>query len=67
VGGDRTAPAAALEIFAQMKKASQEGIDAWEHFKTVDLAALNAALTSAHREPLHIADIEEQVHYAMTR
>ena len=65
--GDRTAPAQAVEIFAQMKKASQEGIDAWQHFKTVDLAALNAALADAHREPVHIAAIEEQVHYAMTR
>jgi hypothetical protein len=65
--GDRAAPAQAVEIFAQMKKASQRGIDAWEHFKTVDLAAVNAALTGAHREPVHIAAIEEQVHYAMTR
>jgi photosystem II stability/assembly factor-like uncharacterized protein len=65
--GDRTAPAAALAIFAQMKKASTAGIAAWEHFKTVDLLSLNAALTSAHREPLKIAVIEEQVHYAMTR
>jgi photosystem II stability/assembly factor-like uncharacterized protein len=65
--GDRAAPASALEIFAQMKKASQEGIDAWQHFKTDDLATLNAALTAAHLEPLAIAAIEEQVHYAMTR
>jgi hypothetical protein len=65
--GDRTAPASALEIFAQMKKASQQGIDAWQHFKTEDLATLNAALTAAHLEPLQIAAIEEQVYYAMTR
>ena len=65
--GDRTAPAVAMEIFARMKKASQDGIDAWQQFKTADLAALNAALTAANREPLKIAAIEEQVHYAMTR
>jgi hypothetical protein len=65
--GDRTAPAQAIEIFTQMSKASKEGIGAWQHFKTVDLAALNAALVSAHREPLKIAAIEEQVYYAMTR
>jgi photosystem II stability/assembly factor-like uncharacterized protein len=65
--GDRTAPAAAVEIFTQMKKASQDGVDAWQQFKTVDLAALNAALTAANRELLKIAAIEEQVHYAMTR
>jgi len=64
---DRTAPADATEIFTEMKKASQEGIDAWQHFKSADLATLNAALTAAHREPLKIAAIEEQVHYAMTR
>jgi hypothetical protein len=50
-----------------MKKASQEGIDAWQHFKTDDLATLNAALTAAHLEPLQIAAIEEQVYYAMAR
>ena len=50
-----------------MKKASQDGVDAWQQFKTVDLAALNAALTAANRELLKIAAIEEQVHYAMTR
>jgi photosystem II stability/assembly factor-like uncharacterized protein len=65
--GDRTAPTSALEIFAQMKRASQAGIDAWQHCKTDDLGALNAALTAAHLEPLQIAAIEEQVHYAMTR
>jgi hypothetical protein len=65
--GDRTAPSQALEVFAEMKKASAEGIEAWQHFKTSDLIALDAALIAAHREPLHIAAIEEQVHYAMTR
>ena len=64
---ERGAPASALEIFDQMKKTSQDGIDAWQHFKNGDLVQLNAALTAAHREPLHIAAIEEQVHYAMTR
>jgi len=65
--GDRTAPAQALQIFDQMKKASSVGIAAWEAFKKTDLDALSAALVSARREPLKITAIEEQVHYAMTR
>ncbi len=65
--GNREAPASALEIFAQMKKASATGIIAWQRFKTTDLATLNAALTAAHQEPVHIAAIEEEIHYAMTR
>jgi uncharacterized phage infection (PIP) family protein YhgE len=65
--GDRTAPASALEIFTQMKTASAEGIADWQHFKTAGLATLNATLSAAHREPIHIAAIEEEVHYAMTR
>jgi hypothetical protein len=64
---ERPAPASALEIFRQMKKASQDGIDAWQRFKASDLVQLNTALAAAHREPLQIAAIEEQVHYAMTR
>ena len=65
--GDREAPASALEIFTQMKKASADGISAWQHFKTNDLTTLNNALTAAHREPIHIAAIEEDIDYAMTR
>ncbi len=65
--GDRETPASAIEIFAQMKKASADAIAAWQHFKTTDLATLNNALNSAHREPIHIAAIEAEVDYAMTR
>jgi hypothetical protein len=65
--GDRTAPAQALTIFDQMNKASSAGIAAWEGFKKTDLNALNATLILAGHEPLKIAAIEEQVHYAMTR
>jgi photosystem II stability/assembly factor-like uncharacterized protein len=65
--GDRTAPAQAIAIFDQMNKASQAGVAAWETFKKGDLDALNASLTDAHREPVKIAAIEEQVNYAMTR
>ena len=65
--GDRTAPTVALTLFDQMSKSEREKVAAWEQFKKADLSALNAALTRAHREPLHIAAIEEQVHYAMTR
>jgi hypothetical protein len=65
--GDREAPASALEIFTQMKKASVDRIAAWQHFKTADLPTLNNALTAAHREPIQIAAIEEEVDYAMTQ
>ncbi|HEX3660549.1 MAG TPA: hypothetical protein VHU89_03920 [Acidobacteriaceae bacterium] len=65
--GDRQAPDQALQIFHQSSEAAQTGIAAWEHFKAADLARLNATLTANHREPLHIAAIEETVHYAMTR
>jgi hypothetical protein len=65
--GDREAPASALEIFAQMKKASADDLAAWHRFKTTDLTTLNNALTAAHREPIHIAAIEEEIDYAMTR
>jgi hypothetical protein len=65
--GDRTAPAQALAIFSEMSRAAHEKIEAWQHFKTSGLAEVNAALVRAHREPLQIAAIEEQVHYAMTR
>jgi photosystem II stability/assembly factor-like uncharacterized protein len=65
--GDRTAPASANVIFDQMNQAEQEKVGAWQELKKSGLDALNAALASAHREPIKIAAIEEQVHYAMTR
>jgi len=65
--GDRTAPSQAVEIFQEMSRAANEKIGDWEKFKKDELAALNAALVKAHRKPLEISSIEEQVHYAMTR
>ncbi|MHB1938384.1 MAG: hypothetical protein ACYCOR_17645 [Acidobacteriaceae bacterium] len=65
--GDRTAPSQALVIFKQMKQAASEQIAAWQRFKANDLAKVNAALQRAHRTPLQIAAIEEQVYCAMTR
>jgi len=65
--GDRTAPSQAVAVADEMSKAAREKIAAWERFKTTDLAAVNSALVHAHKEPLQIAAIEEQVHYAMTR
>jgi photosystem II stability/assembly factor-like uncharacterized protein len=65
--GHRAAPASALEIFGEMSKAAQAQIAAWQKFKTTELEDVNAALKRASREPLQIAAIEEQVHYAMTR
>ncbi|HTW49790.1 MAG TPA: hypothetical protein VMD92_17670 [Acidobacteriaceae bacterium] len=66
-GGDRTAPASAHTIFEEMSQAEQEKVAAWQQFKESGLEGLNAALARAHREPIKIAAIEEQVHYAMTR
>jgi photosystem II stability/assembly factor-like uncharacterized protein len=65
--GDRTAPAQALIIFNRMKSAANKGIEAWQHYKTDELGKVNEALERAHQNPLQIATIEEQVHYAMTR
>jgi hypothetical protein len=65
--GDRTAPSQAITIFDQMSKAAQEKIRDWDQYKITDLNDVNAALARAHRKPLQIAAIEEQVHYAMTR
>jgi len=65
--GDRTAPAQAIVIFDEMSKAAREKIQAWQKYKSTELSAVNAALVRAHRQPLQIAAIEEQVHYAMTR
>jgi len=65
--GDRTAPAQAIVIFDEMSKAAREKIEAWQQYKATELSAVNAALVRAHRQPLQIAAIEEQVHYAMTR
>ena len=65
--GDRTAPAQALAINAEMGKAANEKIAAWEAFKAAEVAAVNAALVRAQRKPIEIASIEDQVYYAMTR
>ena len=65
--GDRPAPAQALVIFDDMKRAANEQIAAWQHFKVSELAKVNAELQQAHQAPLEISAIEEQVHYAMTR
>lgn len=64
--GDRTAPAQALVIY-EMSKAAREKIQKWEQYKATELNCVNAALVRAHRQPLQIAAVEEQVHYAMTR
>jgi len=65
--GDRTAPSQAVVIFHEMSKAAQAKIHDWELYKTTELGHVNAALARAHRAPMQIAAIEEQVHYAMTR
>jgi len=65
--GDRPAPAQAIVIFDQMKKAANIQTAAWQHFKTSELAGVNAALQRAHQPSIQIAAIEEEVHYAMTR
>ena len=65
--GHRAAPAQALDIFNEMSVAAQKNTDAWQRFKTGELNDVNAALVRANRQPIQIAAIEEQVHYAMTR
>ncbi|HEX3985096.1 MAG TPA: hypothetical protein VHX13_00700 [Acidobacteriaceae bacterium] len=65
--GDRPAPEQALQIFHLMSQAAQTNIAAWQHFKLTDLDPLNNRLKAGHRQLIHIAAIEETVHYAMTR
>jgi photosystem II stability/assembly factor-like uncharacterized protein len=65
--GHRQAPAQALTLLDQSSHSARGSIAAWQRFKTTDLAQVNAALIKAKRDPLHIAAIEEQVHYAITR
>lgn len=65
--GHRAAPSQAVTIAEQMGKAARTQVAAWQRFKAKELAELNAALVRAQRKPLEIAEIEEQVHYAMTR
>ena len=65
--GHRAAPAQAVAIFDSMSRSAHAQTDAWQHFKSADLNEVNAALVRAKRSPLQIAEIEEQVHYAMTR
>jgi photosystem II stability/assembly factor-like uncharacterized protein len=65
--GDRPAPGQAIAIFNQMKDAAGAQIAAWRHFKSSELPAANAALQRAHQDPLQIAAVEEEVHFAMTR
>ena len=65
--GDRTAPESAHAIFDEMGKAERAKVAEWQQFKKSGLDPLNTALAHAHREPIKIAAVEEQVHYAMTR
>ena len=65
--GHRAAPSQAIEILSEMSAAARKDIKSWQQFKTTELTKLNAALVRAHRTPLQIAAIEEQVRYAMTR
>jgi photosystem II stability/assembly factor-like uncharacterized protein len=65
--GHRAAPNQALTIVDEMGRSARTQIAAWQRFKSAELADVNAALVRAKREPMQIAAIEEQVHYAMTR
>ncbi len=65
--GDRTAPSQALEIYRRKSEAARDGIARWQQYKATELPKVNAALAAAHRAPVAVAAIEEQVHYAMTR
>jgi photosystem II stability/assembly factor-like uncharacterized protein len=65
--GDRQAPAQALQIFQQMSTAAREKIEAWQQYKGNELDSLNDALKHAGMQPLVIAAIEAEVHFAMTR
>jgi hypothetical protein len=66
-GGDRTPTDQSLALSATASKEVAARAAAWEQVKAGSLARLNAALKGHQLPPVAIAEIEQQVHYLMTR
>ena len=65
--GDREIPAPATEIYDQARAAAAQAESQWTAMKQGELPRLNEALKRAHLQPVHIAAIERQVIFQMTR
>jgi photosystem II stability/assembly factor-like uncharacterized protein len=65
--GDRTPTSQALALGTRATHEVEEQTAEWHEVKSGSLKQLNAALVSHHLEPVAIAEIEQQVHYLMTR
>lgn len=65
--GDRTPTASALAWGATASREVTGQVAAWQRLKQGPLAQLNQALQSHQLQPVAIAEIEQQVHYLMTR
>jgi photosystem II stability/assembly factor-like uncharacterized protein len=66
-GGDRTPTDQALALSASASREVTARAAEWEQLKHGPLAKLNLALKSHQLQPVAIAEIEQQVHYLMTR
>ena len=66
-GGDRTPTEQSLALGAKGTREATARAAEWEQVKDGALAKLNAALKSHQLQPVAIAEIEQQVHYLMTR
>jgi photosystem II stability/assembly factor-like uncharacterized protein len=66
-GGDRQPTEQALALGERATHEVQESVAAWTEVKNTELKQLNDKLRSHRLEPVAISEIEEQVHYLMTR
>lgn len=66
-GGNRTTPAATIELYNQSRQAFSSRAQQWQEFKTSEIPKLNQDLQSGGAEPIRISEIEEEIDYLMTR
>jgi photosystem II stability/assembly factor-like uncharacterized protein len=64
---DRTTPASAIEIYHQAHDAAAVASRRWAELKQRSLADLNQQLRMKSLQPIAISEIEQEVHYLMTR
>ncbi len=66
-GGDRTAPAQAIELYQQSDAAAKARIAEWTNLKSTQLAQLNHALQKAGVQPLRISEIEREAEHLVSQ
>jgi photosystem II stability/assembly factor-like uncharacterized protein len=66
-GGERTPPAQAMDIYRTARRSAEVKEQQWNKLKTTELVELNKHLQAANVAPVAIAEIQEEVHYLMTR